>query len=229
MDDVPEIRFAIGFEADDFAVKKSRRSAKSLLRNNQFGKLGSKIHPISAVDCNDSFVQRNHGADSVPFDFEQVIGGSGRFGRGASEHGLDRRTKPIDLRSIEAFEQPLILVGGISAVFSVQLGSLQTKIKAILFLLSDLITAEGEFPHHTAAVFAFRNCALKIEVLDRMVFDIGGKPFYAWARWQSFGDSPRFQHSILFEPQIIVEPRSVMAMNNESVPGSRRKRFICGC
>ncbi len=96
------------------------------------------------------------------------------------------------MRSIQAFEQPLILARVIGAVFPVQFRGLQTKIKTVLFLFGNFIAAEGELPHHAAAVFAFRNCAFKMEVLEGMIFNIDRQALDAGPGRQPFRYGPGF-------------------------------------
>ncbi len=88
------------------------------------------------------------------------------------QHGFNRITQPIGLRIIHPFQEPLIFLGMMRAVFSVKFARLQTEIKSVLFLFGDFVPALGKFPHHAAAVFAFRDRAFKMEVFQWMVLHI---------------------------------------------------------
>ena len=124
----------------------------------------------------------------------------------------------------------------VRAIFGVQLARLQTKIESVLFLFGDFVPALREFPHHTAAVFAFGNRAFEMDVFQRMILHIDRQPHDAGPRRQPFGNSPRFQDAVLFQSQIIMQPGSMMPVNDKSASRSphligwgegRRRRLRC--
>ena len=69
-----------------------------------------------------------------------------------------------------------------------------------------------------AAIFALRDRAFKITVIERMVFDLDRKATIMWVdRWAA-RHRPGFEDPVEFEPQIIVKPPSGMLLHNKAQP-----------
>ena len=71
-------------------------------------------------------------------------------------------------------------------------------------------------PHRAGAVFAGRDVALEVEVLERMVLGVDGEPVLGRVRRDPVRDRPGRQHPVMLEPQVPVKPGRVMLLNDES-------------
>src|SRR3954464_14148962 len=72
--------------------------------------------------------------------------------------------------------------------------------------------------HGAAAIFAFRDGAFELVVFDRMVFDLHREPLLA--RYQAWParHRPALHHTVEFEPQIVVQTRRGVFLDDEVVP-----------
>lgn len=69
----------------------------------------------------------------------------------------------------------------------------------------------------TVAILPFRNCAFKIGIRYRMVLDLNGEMLLAVSVRQTLGQRPGFECSIHFKPQIVVQPGSIMLLDDKRV------------
>src|SRR5207248_2605413 len=69
--------------------------------------------------------------------------------------------------------------------------------------------------HRAAAVLAFWNVALEIEVLHRMVFGADSQPFFAGDQARPFGHGPALERAAELEPQIVMNAPRVVLLDHE--------------
>ena len=74
-------------------------------------------------------------------------------------------------------------------------------------------------PNHysAAAILPFRNGAFKIGIRYRMVLDLNGEMLLAVSVRQTLGQRPGFECSIHFKPQIVVQPGSILLLDDKRV------------
>ena len=70
--------------------------------------------------------------------------------------------------------------------------------------------------HRAAAVLAFGNGAFEIAVVEGMVFDFDRQPLVIGIDRRTLGNRPGLEHAVQFEPQIVMQPRRVMFLNDEA-------------
>ena len=80
-------------------------------------------------------------------------------------------------------------------------------------------------PQHdrAAAIFALRDCPFECSIRQRMVFGVHGQPFVGRIKAWSLRDSPAQQNAVEFQPEIVMQPRGVMFLDQigKSLAGSR--------
>src|ERR1700732_2638929 len=85
--------------------------------------------------------------------------------------------------------------------------------------------------HLASAIISLRYFALKLCVLERMIFGLNGQALiYRIHRW-TLRHGPGFHHAIHFQTEIVVQASRVMFLNNESRSAMRRAaadRLWCG-
>src|SRR6266849_7113638 len=83
--------------------------------------------------------------------------------------------------------------------------------------------------HHCAgAVVVLGNDAFKIEIRNRMILNLHGETFVTGIERRALGNGPRFEHSVHFQPKVVMQSRGVMLLHDETVPSLLlhfRKRF----
>ena len=74
-------------------------------------------------------------------------------------------------------------------------------------------------PNHysAAAILPFRNGAFKIGIRYRMVLDLNSEMLLAVGVRQTLGQRPGLECSIHFKPQIVVQPGSIMLLDDKRV------------
>jgi len=74
-------------------------------------------------------------------------------------------------------------------------------------------------PHHDGActIVVLGNDAFEIVVRNGVIFDFHRKPLVGRIERWAFGHGPRFQNTIEFETEIVVEPRGAVHLYNEAV------------
>src|SRR5580698_2037075 len=76
--------------------------------------------------------------------------------------------------------------------------------------------------HRTAAVLALGDGALKVPIVEWMIFDLDSLPFIGWIDRRPARHRPRFEHPVEFEPQIVVQPaRGVFLYDEAQLPRRR--------
>ena len=71
--------------------------------------------------------------------------------------------------------------------------------------------------HGAAAVFALRDGAFEGVVFDRMVFGLDREPLLARHQARAAGDRPALHHAVELEPQVVVQPRRRVLLDDEAV------------
>src|SRR5687767_10213416 len=59
------------------------------------------------------------------------------------------------------------------------------------------------------------NDAFKCAVIVRVIFHHHGEPSVCWIERWSFGNGPAFQHPFYFQPEVIMQVRSGMFLDNK--------------
>src|SRR6266581_5658213 len=67
------------------------------------------------------------------------------------------------------------------------------------------------------AIVAFWNHAFEITVIDGMIFGQHGEALLGGVQTGTLRNGPRAEHAFHFEPEIVVQPRGVMLLNDEAV------------
>jgi hypothetical protein len=83
------------------------------------------------------------------------------------------------------------------------------------FLFGHPVAAIPEH-HCAAAVFAFRDRAFEIPVVERMVLDLHRQSLVAGIAGRTFGDSPGFEYPVELEPQVIVQTGRSVLLDDEA-------------
>ena len=81
------------------------------------------------------------------------------------------------------------------------------------------------------AVVARRDLALERRVVERMVLDVDGERTLAGLEGDALGDGPRGERAFQLEPEVVVEPSRVVALDDEDrllPPASARGRERLG-
>ena len=86
------------------------------------------------------------------------------------------------------------------------------------FFVEDL--ANPSVPEHDRAgpIIARRDGSLEIGVFDGMILHLNGQALFALNHGHAFGDRPRFQNAVQFEPKIIMQPARRMFLDDEKKP-----------
>src|SRR4051812_35698763 len=71
------------------------------------------------------------------------------------------------------------------------------------------------YDHGAAAIFAFRNVALEVEVLHRMIFGAHRKTLLADDHAGTLGDRPALQRAAEFQAQVVVHATRVVLLHDE--------------
>src|SRR5690606_28932645 len=76
----------------------------------------------------------------------------------------------------------------------------------------------GLIPEHygTAPVFAFGNGAFEPTIIEGMILDMDRQALVGGVGRGSLGDGPALEHTVEFEPEIIVEPRRVVFLHDKA-------------
>src|SRR5205085_24027 len=65
------------------------------------------------------------------------------------------------------------------------------------------------------AVFARRNVAFEVGVVDRMILDLDGEPPIAHALAGTLGNRPAFEHAVQLETKVEVQPSRFVSLDHE--------------
>ena len=83
--------------------------------------------------------------------------------------------------------------------------------------------------HRAGAVIAFRNGSFKIRIVQRMVFHLHSKAAVSTLHGQAFRHCPGLEHAFHLQPEIIMQPRGVVFLDDETLLRSRaRTHFTLG-
>src|SRR4029079_417886 len=86
---------------------------------------------------------------------------------------------------------------------------------AVPLLLDELVRAVIPDLDGACAVVALRDLALELRVLDRVVLDVDGEVLRARLEGDALGDGPRGEGAVALEPEVVVEPPRVVALDDE--------------
>jgi hypothetical protein len=86
-----------------------------------------------------------------------------------------------------------------------------------------LAIPEATIPNHhrAAAVLALRNRALEVAVIQRMVLDLHREPLVVGVERRTFRHSPRLEDPIKLKPQVVVQVRRRVLLDDET-------KILCG-
>ncbi len=83
-----------------------------------------------------------------------------------------------------------------------------------------------------AAIFALRNRAFEVAIVERMIFDMDGEPLFARHEARAARDGPAFQNAVEREAKVIVKPARGVFLNDEEIvvlgpcPPARLRCFV---
>ncbi len=86
---------------------------------------------------------------------------------------------------------------------------------AVALLLDLLVRAVVPDLDRAGAVLAFRDLALEGRVLERMVLDVHGERTLSDVEGNTLRHGPAREHAVALQPEVVVEPPGVMALNHE--------------
>ena len=76
--------------------------------------------------------------------------------------------------------------------------------------------------HRTGAVIALGDDAFERGVVDRVILDMDGQPLFLRVEARAARHCPAPQHAVMLQPEIVVQPRRVMLLNDENAAGRFR-------
>ena len=135
-------------------------------------------------------------------------------------------------------QQPLFLIAQTHEIpFTMELPAMQHEMK---FATSQLLRwrfAERLIsplvPHHhrTAAIFPLGDGPLEINIGNRVVLNMHRQVLFPLGKRHPFRNRPRFQHSAQLQPEIVVQPRSIVFLNDKPLarlaPVAQRATGLC--
>src|SRR6186997_3219601 len=86
---------------------------------------------------------------------------------------------------------------------------------AVRLLLDQLVGAAVPDLHRSRAVVAGRDLALEAPVRERVILDVDGEVLRAGLERHAFGDGPARERAVPLEPEVVVEPTSVVPLDHE--------------
>ena len=86
---------------------------------------------------------------------------------------------------------------------------------AVALLLDELVRAAVPDLDRAGAVLARRDLALERRVVERMVLDVDGQMALAGGQRQPFGTAQLGERAVALEPEVVVQPPRVMALDDE--------------
>ena len=112
---------------------------------------------------------------------------------------------------------------------AVKFSALKGEVQLAFFIraLGVVAVPIAAIPNHdrAAAVLALRNSAFEVPVIQRMVFDLYRKPLIVRIERGTLGDRPGLENAVQFEPQIIMQVRCRMLLNQRSGGASTSLTF----
>lgn len=70
----------------------------------------------------------------------------------------------------------------------------------------------------SSAIIARWNDALKTNVLQRVILNLDGEPFFRRVHGRPFGNSPGFENTFQFQPEVEMQPGGMVLVHNEPIP-----------
>ena len=101
---------------------------------------------------------------------------------------------------------------------------------SVALLLDELVGAAVPDLHRAGAVLALRNLALERRILERVVLDVHGEPSRSGLQRQALRDRPAGERAVPLQPQVVVEPARVVALDDETraLVAPRHRRMARG-
>ena len=78
-----------------------------------------------------------------------------------------------------------------------------------------MVNAPVPDDHAPRAVIVLRDETLKILVIERVIFDHHGQPFYGWIERGPPRDGPALQHALQFEPEVVMKGPGRVLLNDK--------------
>ena len=78
--------------------------------------------------------------------------------------------------------------------------------------------------HRTGAVLALGDDALERGVVERVVLDMDGQPLLRRVEARPARHRPAPQHAVMLQPEIVVQPRRIVLLDDEDAAGRLRRR-----
>src|SRR5262245_43841726 len=98
-------------------------------------------------------------------------------------------------------------------------GEFQLALAQSLFRINTFFRhPEAPVPQHdgAATIFALRNRAFKVAVVEWMILDLDGQAPIAWIERRPLRDGPGLENAIDLQPQIVVKPGGSMLLDDEA-------------
>ena len=86
---------------------------------------------------------------------------------------------------------------------------------AVALLLDELVGAAVPDLDRARAVLALRDHPLERRVRERVVLDVDGQVLLAGLERDALGHGPARERATALEPEVVVEPRGVVALDDE--------------
>src|SRR5690606_31209625 len=129
-----------------------------------------------------------------------------------------------------ALQEPFLLLRLVNAVFSGYFFACQPEIKAILFVLRDLIFTQGVNPHFACAILSLWYLLIKFQILHWVIFRLHGKSFDTGKRRKDCWKGPRFEDTGLRKMKVVMQTGRMVTVHHKAMTFSvcnRRRWFRC--
>src|SRR5581483_8493652 len=157
---------------------------------------------------------------AVPLHLEQPVRAGGQLVGERREHGAVVAPTSRGRAVTFAHEEPVLLL-------AVQmrrderpqtLETLAVQVNgqpAVALLLDEVVRPRVPDLDRAGAVFALRYLALEGCVVEWVIFDVDGERADARLEWNAFRHGPGGQHAVALEPEVVVEPARIVALDDE--------------
>ena len=99
-------------------------------------------------------------------------------------------------------------------------------LECVLRLLGALRRPKTAIPHlhGAAAIFAFRDRAFEVAIVEGMIFHLHGQAFVGGIDRRAFGDCPRLEDAVQLQSQVVVQMARGVLLNH--VPQMLRRHYL---
>ena len=193
---------------------------------------------VAALQAQASRLDVGDRAHPVPLDLEgPALSARGKL-PGAGQHRQDPLRHRLAAgvgRRVHAVDHP-VLLGAVPAplanreqpVAARQALAVEGDLDLLLLPQVGLERALVPDRHGARPVLAGRDLAVEVQVLERMVLGVDRQPVVGGVGGDPVGDRPRGQDAIVLEPQVPVQPRGVVLLDDEPRLARRRRRLARG-